>query len=206
MSRMHAWGKPLGPDVFPALSLRQPGAWAVVEGVVRKDGVRERKDIENRRWSTSFRGEFLIHAAKGMTRDEYDHGMEWIAMTLGMGIADRAGALPGRGLLERGGFVGVARLVDVIRPCAEPHGERSLFGPVPCPHRWHMPEQYGFRLADVRSVPFTPWKGCLGFFGVPLDIARPLLEAASKPFPSCVHGPRACEDCIAHDTMLAMSS
>jgi hypothetical protein len=41
-----------------ALSLRQPWAHMVVHGP---------KHIENRRWNTSFRGEFLIHAAKGCT-------------------------------------------------------------------------------------------------------------------------------------------
>ena len=36
------------------LSLRQPWAWAVVHAG---------KSVENRRWNTNFRGEFLIHAA-----------------------------------------------------------------------------------------------------------------------------------------------
>ena len=42
-----------------ALSLRQPWAWAVVEAG---------KDVENRRWNTKFRGDFLIHAASGWTK------------------------------------------------------------------------------------------------------------------------------------------
>jgi hypothetical protein len=48
-----------------ALSIRQPWAWLILHAG---------KDIENRDWPTRFRGRFLIHAAKGMTRDEYENG------------------------------------------------------------------------------------------------------------------------------------
>lgn len=169
------WGRPVGPDMFPALSLRQPWGYAVVTGVRLKHGTqpRVRKDIENRRWPTKFRGEFLVHAAKGMTRDEYEDAITWCSNALDMGLADQANAWPPIDRLERGGFIGIARLVDVIPPCL-PRGTPSLFSPA-CEHRWHMPDQYGFLLADVRPVPFTPWKGCLGFFGVPRDVAAPLV-------------------------------
>ncbi len=40
---------------FPILSIRQPWAWLIVNGY---------KDIENRTWSTRFRGKVLIHAGK----------------------------------------------------------------------------------------------------------------------------------------------
>lgn len=143
-----AWGKSLAPDMFAALTLRQPWAWAVVDGG---------KDVENRRWSTSFRGEFLIHAAKGMTRKEYESALYWIGEHV-----PRALPLPNVDALERGGIVGVACLVDVLPPCV-----KSELFEVTCDHRWHMHEQYGFRLADVRPMPFVPWKGALGFFGVP---------------------------------------
>lgn len=36
----------------PALSIRQPWAWLIVNGF---------KDIENRDWATPFRGRFLVH-------------------------------------------------------------------------------------------------------------------------------------------------
>jgi hypothetical protein len=45
-----------------ALSIMQPWAWLIVNGL---------KDIENRKWSTDFRGEFLVHAGK--TYDEGAH-------------------------------------------------------------------------------------------------------------------------------------
>lgn len=40
--------------MIPALSIRQPGAWLIVNG---------HKDIENRDWpTTNFRGRLLVHA------------------------------------------------------------------------------------------------------------------------------------------------
>ena len=171
------WGKPLGPDVFPALSLRQPWAWAVVAGVrgPAKNGARPvRKNIENRRWSTPFRGEFLVHAAKGMTMSEYLEARGYIEKVLDELVGPQHEGAPPYKSLERGGFVGVARLVDVIRPCCLP-GPQAPISAVFCEHPWHMHEQYGFVLADVRPVPFTPWKGCLGFFGVPRDVAAALI-------------------------------
>ncbi len=45
-----------------ALTVRQPWAWALMEGG---------KDIENRKWATTYRGPLAIHAAAGMTRQEY---------------------------------------------------------------------------------------------------------------------------------------
>src|SRR5690348_2447825 len=49
-------------DGMKALSIRQPWAWLILHAG---------KDIENRDWSTRFRGQVLIHAAKGMTQNEF---------------------------------------------------------------------------------------------------------------------------------------
>lgn len=126
-----------------ALSLTQPWAWLVVHGG---------KNIENRRWNTKRRGEFLIHAAKRMhVLDDYASAYEF-ALDLG-----EDPALPEPEALERGGIVGVAELVDVIAPTPIPHVQWSF--------RWHMREQYGFILANVRPLPFLPCKGALGFWG-----------------------------------------
>lgn len=152
-----------------ALYLRQPWAHAVLH---------YGKTLENRRWNTSFRGEFLIHAAKGMTREEYEDAEEFIGLTLGWfrggssGIANRVAFesdFKERG--KRGGIVGIARLVDVIRPCATTGESESLFRDE-CGHAWHIPEQYAFVLEDVRPLPFIPWKGELSFFDVPSDYAE----------------------------------
>ena len=137
-----------------ALSLRQPWAHAVLH---------LGKDIENRVWNTEFRGEFLIHASKGMTKGEYEDVLEYCASEL-----QHAEVFPPFEQVPRGGFVGRARLVDVIRPCVAKAG---LF--TSCPHRWHMPEQYGFVLQDIRPLRrLVPYLGSLGFFNVPDEVAR----------------------------------
>lgn len=137
-----------------ALSLRQPWAWLVVHAG---------KTIENRRWNTRFRGTFLIHAAKGMTFDEY-------AAAVAFAHATNAGIIvPKPELLERGGIIGRARLVSVIEPCpAVP--EEFVFAR--CEHPWHIPDQFGFMLADVEAVPYVKLGGALSFFDVPEHLAH----------------------------------
>lgn len=127
-----------------ALSLRQPWAWMVLNG----------KDIENRRWNTGFRGEFLIHAAKRESKVDYSDAVYFASI-----VAPKL-VVPRRSEIARGGIVGRARLVDVIAPCL-PSNDRF-----PCEHPWHMPEQFGFVLQDVEPLPFRELVGMLGFFNV----------------------------------------
>jgi len=119
------------------------------------------KGIENRRWSTRFRGAFYVHAAKGMTRDEYDDAVAFAR------DVNPALVVPAFAALDRGGIIGRARLVDVVPPCST---EPSLFWR-PCGHPWHMTEQFGFVLADVEALPFRALRGELGFFRVPSERA-----------------------------------
>lgn len=123
-----------------ALSLTQPWAWSIVHGPKR---------IENRGWPTRFRGDFFIHAARGMTRKQYDSAKSY--------CADRGVAMPQASELLRGGIIGIAKLTGLLLPVAEPS--------VP----WHMPNQFGFVLEDVRPLPFKPCRGMLGFFEVSDD-------------------------------------
>lgn len=116
-----------------ALSIRQPWAWLIVNG---------HKDIENRDWWTGFRGPVLIHASKGMTRDEYDD-CEDLSSALGV-------TLPPFEALERGGIVGRA----VITGCVKDSDSPWFFG------------KYGFVVADAKTLPFRPFRGQLGFFDV----------------------------------------
>jgi len=126
-----------------ALSIRQPWAWLIVNG---------QKDIENRSWPTRFRGPVLIHAAKGMTRDEYEDAASLcnkLAVTL-----------PAFDKLERGGVVGQATVTDCVGDSASPW----FFG------------KFGFVLADAKPLPFVPCKGQLMFFetdAAPSDEAKP---------------------------------
>lgn len=117
-----------------ALSVRQPWAWLIVNGW---------KNVENRDWRTSYRGSFLVHASKGMTRDEYEAAKLFIAACGFEGFT-----LPDFDSLERGGIVGVATLLD----CVDEH-----------PSEWFC-GLYGFVVDEQRTLPFFPCKGSLGFF------------------------------------------
>jgi hypothetical protein len=127
-----------------ALSLRQPWAWMVIHGG---------KSIENRRWNTRYRGPVLVHAAKGMTRDEYLDAAMFAAEV------DQSVNLPAFSELERGGIVGATTITGVIPP-----RNNGLFSAEPVP--WHMADQFGFRLGPRIWLQFRALKGELGFFNV----------------------------------------
>ena len=118
------------PDI--AISIRQPWAWAIIHAG---------KDVENRTWSTSFRGPVVIHAAKGMTRDENEAAAGFMHFQLGI-VAPLSIHLP------RGGIVGVAEITG----CVNRSGSPWFFGP------------WGFTIANAQPVDFIPCKGALGFF------------------------------------------
>lgn len=81
-------------DGVRVLSVRQPWAWAIVEG---------HKRVENRPWTTTFRGPVLIHA--GVTASEAD--FEYLRN-------ESRVRPPSRTEIDRGCIVAAAELVDVV--------------------------------------------------------------------------------------------
>ena len=128
-----------------ALSIRQPWAWLIAHG---------HKPIENRDWPTSFRGRFLIHASKGMTKFEYEDCAELVAAIYRK--TDKAISLPAFADLERGGIVGIGEIIG----CLDDSSSYWFSG------------KYGFVVHNAAPLPFRPYKGQLGFFDVPDDYAR----------------------------------
>jgi hypothetical protein len=122
-----------------ALSIRQPWPWHILYSG---------KDIENRNWPTRVRGRVLIHASKGMTRDEYEDGQDPLWSRGGPTIE-----LPPLWELPRGGIVGSVEIVD----CVEVSDSAWFVG------------RFGFVLRDPKPQPFVPWPGKLGFFDVPVS-------------------------------------
>ena len=127
-----------------ALSIRQPWAWHILHSG---------KDIENRTWPTKFRGRVLIHAAKGLTRREYDDVMEFLLVQCLRGAARNTPKLSD---LQRGGIVGSVEIVDCLRN----HESDSP---------WFI-GKFGFVLRDPQPLPFIPLTGRLGLFDVPDSI------------------------------------
>lgn len=135
-----------------ALSIRQPWAWLITRPDITDPLARRfatvrgmMKDIENRDWSTTFRGRFLIHASAGMTRAEYDQAVLFVTTCVHSCLE-----IPPFAKLERGGIVGEAELVDVVEDSCS----------------WWFFGHYGFVLRNQRPLPFRPCRGMLKFFEV----------------------------------------
>lgn len=122
-----------------ALSIRQPWAWLIIHGG---------KDVENRTWHTKLRGRFLVHAAQGMTRQEYTDAAAFADLECSVKI-------PSFNELQRGGIIGSVELVDSVHTSDSP---------------WYM-GQKAFVLRDPQPLPFVPLKGRLQFFEVPADLS-----------------------------------
>lgn len=119
---------------LPALSIRQPWCWLILNGG---------KDVENRDWTTNYRGPLLIHAGK-----QADENAKSIAL-LREYAPERLDACM-RADYPLGGIVGRATLVDVVTSSTSP---------------WFS-GRYGFVLRDVQPLPFMPCSGALGLFAV----------------------------------------
>lgn len=119
-----------------ALSVRQPWAWAIVAG---------HKDIENRGRFAITKGEIkpreiCIHAAKGMTRSEYEKTRVFIEE---MGIE-----VPMPNELIRGAIIGTCTVERVVRK----HHSPWFFG------------DSGLVLRDAKAIEPIPCHGALGYF------------------------------------------
>jgi ASCH domain-containing protein len=126
-------------SILRAISIRQPWAWLILHAG---------KDIENRCWPTRVRGRILVHAAKGMTLDEWGDAWEFAR---GSGASEKALAA---GVtfrtIERGGIVGSVEIVDCVTESDSP---------------WFV-GKHGFVLRDPKPLTFMPVRGQLGFFEV----------------------------------------
>lgn len=119
-----------------ALSVRQPWAWAIIHAG---------KDVENRLWRPShpgvrFRGPVCIHAARGMTQDEYEEARSFMGMF--------GTACPPAHKLLRGGIIGTVEIIDFVGQSESP---------------WFMGPA-GLVLANPKPCEFIPARGELGFF------------------------------------------
>lgn len=148
-----------------ALSLTAPWPWIILN---------LGKRIENRDWPTTFRGPFLLHCSKGMTK------AAWYAAHDFVHEFDPEGAAripkPDDPALLRGHIVARADLVGLIKPgwqlerTVRPDWEQ-LQKP------WYM-GAFGFMLARVVPVanPVLA-KGSLGFWEVPPHLVQEALAA-----------------------------
>jgi hypothetical protein len=156
-----------------SISLSQPWAWLIVHGPKR---------IENRRWHlpAKFRGQrVLLHAAKGMTRADYDGAAE-MAYDIDPQIS-----LPDRNELDRGKIIGAATFGHCLCPS---EGSLPLYRtPIgddgaPLDLRWWVAWQHGFVVRNVEAFAEpVACKGALGFWEVPIDVLKKLHLPEESP-------------------------
>ena len=137
------------------LSIRQPWASLIAGGF---------KPVENREWSTSFRGRFLIHASKTFDTEGYT----WVCgnaplLKLPFGFMQmKLSQFP------MGGIVGEADLVG----CCTHHNSPWFVGP------------YAFVIKNAKQLPFVAMPGRLKFFNVEDSLMAPKKKGAGKSAPA----------------------
>lgn len=133
-----------------ALTIKQPWATLIMRGG---------KDVENRNWGTTLRGEIAIHASKGLDPDELAHACRflapWVPRFSEARFCAEAATYP------TGCIIGVARVVGCVTESDSPW----FVGP------------FGIVMADtIELVDPLPLRGALGFWQVP-DVTQRLLRA-----------------------------
>ena len=113
------------------LSVRNPYAALIVAGI---------KTIENRSWSTRYRGPLLIHAGVTPHLDSIDE------------VERRFNVCVDKASLRFGGIIGSAVLIDVVTKSSSPW----FVGP------------YGFVLSEARPLEFLALRGRQRFFDAQL--------------------------------------
>lgn len=138
-----------------ALSIRAPWWWMILYAGKR---------VENRDWRRlpTYRGTLLIHASKWHEPQEIIDTHDDLAERVAAWGAEHEQPNPTLGMYleRRGGIVGMCDLVD-----ARWNGQHPT-------DPWAVPGAVGLILANVRPLPFVPFKGALGLFEVPDEVWR----------------------------------
>lgn len=123
-----------------ALTVRRPWAGLLVAGV---------KPVENRGWTTTYRGPLFIHAGQAWV-----HAGQQLAAEQGITVTCD----------EPTGYIGAVRLVD-IHPAAD------------CCAPWGEPDGYHWTVVEpIRFEQPISGKGRLGLFRVPADVLDQINE------------------------------
>lgn len=130
------------------LTVRPPWAAAIAYG---------QKDVENRDWSTAYRGPLAICAGLNLDRSARELYPELFEN------------LPPVDAMPRGGVVAVVDLVDVVRDS---------------PSKWAQPDRWHWVLANPRPLrQMHPLKGALGLQHLDEETVAAVLEAISGGTP-----------------------
>lgn len=130
-----------------AISIQQPWAELIVRGI---------KDIENRTWTTTYRGPLAIHA--GLKPRPSANLERWTEVMEGRPAVRAILESDGK-QFPRGGLVGVVDLVEIWSDHDSP---------------WAVEDQFHWEFKSPRRCKFVPMKGNLGLWAVNREDVRPL--------------------------------
>ena len=135
------------------LSIRQPWASLIIKGF---------KDVENRSWRTSIRGEIAVHASASKTEDDWDDAIITVAVIRAIALSEAKEWLIKTigefDKLPRGVILGTVEITDCKRERTSP---------------WHFDENWGFYLQNPKELKKPiPAKGKLGFWDFDLSLAE----------------------------------
>lgn len=127
------------PEIIPAgarvLSVRQPWAWLLVNGY---------KNVENRTWTTNYRGEIYIHAGQ-----KWDSDAKYWLYRYFPELAKKVYDLKEKGEIKTGGIVGKVNLDRLITNSSRPWANKAC---------WH------WEVSNAQALPFIPCKGRLSLY------------------------------------------
>lgn len=133
------------------LSIRQPWASLIVKGF---------KDVENRSWRTSIRGEIAIHTSASKAEDDWEDAIITVAVIRAIALSEAKEWLIKTigefDKLPRGAILGTVEIADCKRERMSP---------------WHFDENWGFYLQNPKELKKPiPAKGKLGFWDFDLRL------------------------------------
>lgn len=145
-----------------ALSITRPWAELILRG----------KNVENRTWDTKYRGPVLLHAAQSWEPSAITFAL-FAARQSNIDVTD----MPRTRNEHPTGIVGIARLAGVCSTEVDTPDQPCSCG------SWAMPDQYHWRLRDVRRLPRpVSCRGALGLWTPPVEPVD-VLAAVEAQYP-----------------------
>ena len=120
-----------------AITVRQP--WAIIYAG---------KDIENRNWSTKFRGRVAIHASKGLSKKQYEKEVDILIQRYNC-----KEEIPSYETAIRGAILGIVEIIDCVTSSQS---------------KW-FEGKYGFVLKNPQAIEPIYCRGSLSFWNSSLN-------------------------------------
>ncbi len=149
------------PWFMNCLSIKQPWAEIICRAPLFEALGQVPKNIENRTWTTPWRGKLAIHAGTtfdtGLFKNKIIDPFWWQER---FGVLSASIVPVHKDQYRLGAIIGIADLDTVLDPAVAD----QLDNP------WYVPGQYGFVLKNIQPIDPIPWRGQRRLFQVPLAV------------------------------------